>query len=154
MNKLTLNTDKSKTITFKTKYNRNDVFKTNGKRTGNLNSLSYLSIMIDKKLCFREHSERVEEKLVQFCGIFYKLRKILSRSQLIKVFNTYVKPVVQNGILVYGTASEATMQKNDAIINRILRVIIFFKSLTQFLSSERNTKFFQPRSFICTNFSN
>ena len=114
MNKLTLNKDKSKTITFKTKHDRNDVFTMNGKRLENLNSLSYLGITIDKKLCFREHSKRVEEKLVQFCGLFYKLRKILNRSQLIKIFNTYVKPVVQYGILVYGTASKATMQKIDA----------------------------------------
>ena len=63
--------------------------------------------------------------MVQFCGLFYKLRKISNRSQLIKIFNTYVKTVVQYGILVYGTASRATMQKNDAKINRILRVIFF-----------------------------
>ena len=44
---------------------------------------------------------------------------------MIKIFNTYVKPVVQYGILVYGTASRATMQKIDAKINRILRVIFF-----------------------------
>ena len=52
---------------------------------------------------------------------------------MIKIFNTYVKPVVQYGILVYGTASKATMQKIDAKINRILRVIFFFESLIQFL---------------------
>ena len=125
MNKLTLNTDKSKIITFKTKHDRGDVFTRNGKRLENINSLSYLGITIDKKLCFREHSNRVKNKLVQFCGLFYKLRKILNCSQLIKIFNTYVKPVVQYGILVYGTASRATMQKIDAKINRILRVIFF-----------------------------
>ena len=48
MNKLTLNTDKSKTITFKTKHDRNDVFTMNGKRLENLISLSYLGIRIDK----------------------------------------------------------------------------------------------------------
>ena len=63
VNKLTLNTDKSKTITFKTKHDRNDVFTMNGKRLEkNLNSLSYLGITIDKNLFFREHSKRVEEK--------------------------------------------------------------------------------------------
>ena len=154
MNKLTQNTDKSKAITFKTKHDRNDVFSMNGKRLENLNSLSYLGITIDKKLCFREHSKLVEEKLLQFSGLFYKLRKILNRSQLIKIFNSYVKPVVQYGILVYGTASKATMQKINSKINRILRVIFFFESLTQFFSSERNKKFFRPGSFICTKFSN
>ena len=52
MNKLTLNTNKCKTTTFKTKHDRNDVFTMNGKRLENLNSLSYLGITIDKKLCF------------------------------------------------------------------------------------------------------
>ena len=72
MNKVALNTDKSKTITFKTKHDRNDVFTMNGKCLDNLICLSYLSylgITIDKKFCFREHSKRVEEKLVQFCGL-------------------------------------------------------------------------------------
>ena len=58
MNKLTLNTEKSKTKTFKTKHDRNDVFTKNGKRFENLNILCYLGITIDKKLCFREHSKR------------------------------------------------------------------------------------------------
>ena len=37
MNKLTLNTDKSKNISFKTKHDRNDVFTINGKRLENIN---------------------------------------------------------------------------------------------------------------------
>ena len=44
MNKLTLNTDKSKTITFKSKHDRSDVFTMNGKRLEKINSLSYLGI--------------------------------------------------------------------------------------------------------------
>ena len=70
MNKPTLNMDKIESITFKTKHDRNDVFTMNGRRLKNLNSLSYLGITIDKKLCFREHSKRVEEKLVQFFGLW------------------------------------------------------------------------------------
>ena len=49
MNKLTLNTDKSNTITFKTKHDSSNVFKMNGKPLENLNSLSILVITIDKK---------------------------------------------------------------------------------------------------------
>ena len=49
MNKLTLNTDISKTITFKTKHDRSDVFSMNGKPPENLNSSSYVGVAIDKK---------------------------------------------------------------------------------------------------------
>ena len=67
-NKLTLNTDKSKTVTFKTKHDRSDVFTMNGKPLENVTSLSCLCITMDKKIDFREHSKRVEKKLIQFCG--------------------------------------------------------------------------------------
>ena len=143
---------KRKTITFNTKHDRNDVFTMNGKRLESLNSLSYLGIMIDKKLCFREHSKREEEKLVQFCWLFYKLRKILNRSQLIKIFNTYVKPVVQYGILVYGTANKATMRKIDAKINRVLRVIFFSKVWLSFSHQREIQRFFGPGASSVQNF--
>ena len=81
-NNLTLNTDKSKTTTFKTKHDRNDFFKMKGKPLENQKFLSYLGIMIDEKLDFREHMKRVEKNLVQFCGLFYKLIKILNHSQI------------------------------------------------------------------------
>ena len=42
MNKLTLNTDERKTITFKTEHDRNDVFTMNRKRLENLNSFKLL----------------------------------------------------------------------------------------------------------------
>ena len=38
--------------------------------------------MIDEKLDFREHTKRVEKNLVQFCGLFYNLIKILNHSQI------------------------------------------------------------------------
>ena len=154
MNKVTLKTDKCKTITLMTKRDRSDVFTMNGKRLENLNSLSYLGITVDKKLCFREHLKRVEKNLVQFCGLFYKLRKILNRSQLIEIFNTYVKPVIQYGNLVCGTANKATMQKIDAKLNRILRVMFFSKVWLSFSLQREIQRIFGPGASSERNFLN
>ena len=72
-------------------------------RIENVDSIGYVGITIDNKLSFKNHIEMVKQKL-KFSGLFYRLRKFLSKSQMIQVFNSYVQPVVQYSILIYGNS--------------------------------------------------
>ena len=47
-------------------------------------SFKYLGITIDNELRFSKHSKHVITKLLSNCSIFYKLRTVLSESQMIK----------------------------------------------------------------------
>ena len=105
-NKLAINTEKRKSMFFgkiKT-YPKKEQIKIDKERIENVESIRYLGITIDNKLSFKNHIEVVKEKLIKFSGLFYRLRKCLSKRQMIQVFKSYVQPVVQYVILIYGNS--------------------------------------------------
>ena len=72
-------------------------------------SFKYLGITIDNELRFSKHSKHVVTKLMSNRSIFYKLRKVLRESQMMKAFRTYVQPIVQYGVLIYWSTTITTM---------------------------------------------
>ena len=105
-NKLTINTEKTKSMFFvkiKT-YSKKEQINIDKERIENVDSIRYLGITIDNKLSFKNHIDVVNQKLIKLIGLFYRLRKFLSKSQMIQVFKSYVQPVVQYGILIYGNS--------------------------------------------------
>ena len=56
-------------------------------------------------------------KLFKFSGLFYKLRSILTTAQLLVTYKVYVQPILNYGVLVYGTSSKTILtsgSKNKA----------------------------------------
>ena len=105
-NKLAINTEKTKSMFFgkiKT-YSKKEQINIDTERIENVDSIRYLGITLDNKLSFKNHIEVVKQKLIKFSGLFYRLRKFLSKSQMIQVFKSCVQPVVHYGILIYGNS--------------------------------------------------
>ena len=90
-------------------------------------SFKYLGITIDNDLRFSKHSKHVVTKLLSKCSIFYKLRKVLRESQMIKAFRTYIQPIVQYGVLIYGSTTITTIREIDKVVKRIVRLIFHRK---------------------------
>ena len=95
-NKLTLNEDKTKTmILSKMSCKKSDV-KMNGIVTEEKQSFRNLSVQIDSKLSFTDHITKTKHKLSRFCGeMYYRLRKVLGKDQLLKAYIAFVKPILQ-----------------------------------------------------------
>ena len=68
-----------------------------------LEIFKYLGILVDSKLSFQSHIEYIKKRLSKQCGIICKLRHYVPRKQLIDYYQSNVKPIIQYGILVYGT---------------------------------------------------
>ena len=120
-NKLTINTEKTKSMFFgkiKT-HPKKEQINIDKERIENVDSIRYLGITIDNKLSFKNHIDVVNQKLIKFIGLFYRLRKFLSKSQMIQVFKSYVQPVVQYGILTYGNSVLSDRLK----IKKLIRII-------------------------------
>ena len=86
-NKLTLNKEKTKSMLFFVKKNlKNAVSRTfiKNNETEEKQSFKYLGITIDNELRFSKHSKLVVAKRLSNCSIFFKLRKNLGESQMIK----------------------------------------------------------------------
>ena len=45
-------------------------------------SFRYLGVQIDSKLSFTVHITKIENKLSMFCGMYYRLRKVLGKDHL------------------------------------------------------------------------
>ena len=105
-NKLTLNSDKTTLINF-----------TKARRASNLSSdildftfqpkafCKYLGVIVDDKLIFFHHLQNVQPKLGRHCGVISKMRHYVPRSILLKNYMSNIKPIIQNGLLVYGGTS-------------------------------------------------
>ena len=82
-------------------------------------SLKYLGVHIDEKLDFNRHILELCAKLSKFSGLFYNLVSILTTAQLLVTYKVYVKPMLNYGVLVYGTSSKTTLQLLEAKIKQI-----------------------------------
>ena len=85
-------------------YSKKEQINIDKERIENVDSIRFLGITIDNKLSFKNYIDVVIQKLIKFIGLFHRLRKFLSKSQMIQVFKSYVQPVVQYGILIYGNS--------------------------------------------------
>ena len=79
-------------------------------------SFRYLGLIIDDQLKFKDHINYVKEKFLKFCSLSYRLRFIFTRTQLLKSFKIYVKPMVQYGILIYGSTNENFLKPINLLI--------------------------------------
>ena len=120
---------KTKSMLFVKKNQKNVVSRTFIKNTKieEKQSFKYLGITIDNDLRFSKHSKHVVTKLLSNCSIFYKLRKVLRESQMIKAFRTYIQPIVQYGFLIYGSTTITTIREIDKVVKRIVRLIFHRK---------------------------
>ena len=100
------------------------------------NEVKYLGVLLDNKLDFKKHINSVAAKLTKFTGLFYKLRFILSIKQLVLVYKSFVQPVIQYGVLIYGTASKTSLKFIEVKIKQI-SWIIFKKQSHQSTANER-----------------
>ena len=88
-------------------------------------SFRYLGVQIDSKLSFADHITKSENKLSRFCGMYYRLRKVIGKDQLMKAYNAYVKPILQYGVLAYSSTDKMKLKTNELKIKRLLKIICF-----------------------------
>ena len=120
-NRLTLNAKKTKVMHF----TKGPKFRTtiSGNEIESVTSMKYLGVFMDDKLSFEPHVSFVCGKISKYCGLIYRCRWILSIEQLLLLYNTYIKPIIHYGILVYGCANRTTLRKIQLLQNRILKTI-------------------------------
>ena len=86
-------------------------------------SSKYLGVHNDEKLNFNRHILELYAKLSKFSGLFYKLRSILTTAQLLVKYKAFVQPILNYGVLVYGTSSKTTLLPLEAKIIQIATIM-------------------------------
>ena len=89
LNKLSLNTDKTKCTTFHTRQKNNDplIFSINGKQIENVKVFKFLGIMFDQHLTWKNHITMITNKLSKVIGILNRLKNIYSLQALLSIYN-------------------------------------------------------------------
>ena len=83
----------------------------------------YLGVILDNKLNFKEHITSVKLKCAKNISVFYQLRKFMSRPFLLRAYCTYVQPIYQYGVLIYGTANKTSLMQLEKQQKYLLRII-------------------------------
>jgi len=73
-------------------------------------NLRYLGLLLDNKLSWKPHAQRVKTQLSRACGILSKLKHYTTLPALKVVYNSLIHPYLNHSILNWGRASNATIQ--------------------------------------------
>ena len=118
------NFTKTKFVVFEKRSSNHSNLDIGGNEISSCESYKYLGLYFDKKLNFEVHITNVIKKLAGHCGILYKLRETLNRRQLIQYIRSYVSPVVQYGVLLYGLGNKSRLQKILLIQKKLIRIVL------------------------------
>ena len=129
-NKLTLNTDKSNVLLFRPINASNNItlsIKINEKQIAEKMHAKYLGVIIDNKLTFSSHISKICQKLTKGNYILAKLRHFVPNKVLKNIYNAYIQPFLDYGILVWSVASKTNMEAISKLHDKSLRIINFKK---------------------------
>ena len=108
VNKLSLNTDKTKYVLFhkaKSKDNLSlvlpDLF-INDVKIKRENSLKFLGVMTDENLTWKTHIELVEKKISKSVGILFKASRYLNSKSLRSIYFALVHPYINSMLIFLG----------------------------------------------------
>lgn len=137
-NLLTLNTDKTKYITFSAQVNGqpSNIYTLKLHDCDNwtdsdcdcpilerVKHTKYLGVIIDNRLRWHEHTDFVVTRLRRLIYVFLKLREFLDKKYIKMVYHSIVESIISYGIIGWGGAADTTVNKIQVIQNTILRII-------------------------------
>jgi len=86
-------------------------------------NLRYLGVLLDNKLSWKPHVQRVKTQLSRACGILSKLIHYTTLPVLKVVYNSLIHPYLNYSILNWGRASNATIQPLTKLQNKAVKII-------------------------------
>ena len=84
----------------------------------------YLGLTITNKMSFALHIDSMSNKISQYIGVFYYLRKLLPLKVMFLLYNSLVLPHVTLHIELWGAAPEVYLNKLAIKQNKVLRAIL------------------------------
>ena len=137
-NRLTLNVENTKCVDFLKRVQKiSERVYINSKTIQNVETFKYLGIQVDHKLSFQEHAKILTKRMLGFCSLLYRIRKVLTTNQLVQVYRTYVQPVIQYRVLVYANTSNQVLKPLNQMVKRIARIITFKKKFDSITSKRK-----------------
>ena len=87
--------------------------------------VKYLGILLNKNFTYGFHVKRVLNKLAKHVSIINCPRLFTSSSVVIRYYKTYMKPIIQYGLLIYGCTRKSVLNDIFLVQKKILRITYF-----------------------------
>ena len=129
-NRLSLNVGKTEFMIFRPprkKLNDRIVLTLNRTKLYESNKIKYLGILLDNKLCWKEHIIELSKKLNRSIGMLYKARHFCPTKVLRTLYFSIFYSHLQYGISVWGYATNSYLSKIKKAQKRAVRCITFSK---------------------------
>ena len=132
-NKLSLNVSKSNFVIFHP-YQRKLNREVNLKILDNNSELvslerktyvKYLGVLIDGNLSWKHHINYISTKISKGIGIVARLRHLVPRTTLLNIYRSLIEPYISYGLVAWGQAANAHLNKIVILQKRVLRLMYF-----------------------------
>lgn len=126
-NSLILNTNKTNTIFFQTKQNRNHMnpsIQLNETVLNQQNCITFLGLIVDRNLSWDVHVNHIVKKINSGLYAIKRLSCLVSLPVLKMVFHSHVQSHIAYGISVYGGTSDTNLKKILILQKKSLRIIL------------------------------
>ena len=110
-----LNSQKHNPTSFKVIINNHRIFPED--------KLKYLDVLLDNKLNWKPHVQKVKTQLSRACGVLTKLKHYTTQSVLKVVYNSLIHPYLNYSIVSWGRASKTTIQPLIKLQNKAIKTL-------------------------------
>ena len=142
-NKLFPNTDKTKVMIFRTNNTRIPSnladMKIYGKQIDIVSSLKFLGVMINDKLSWKLHMQKIKSKLRSSTGVFSKIRHLINEEAALNLYHSMVECHLRYGIDSWCFGNSTLKNSLIRSCNRFLQMIFKTRSHSQ-LESKMEAK--------------
>ena len=126
-NKLTINTKKTKSMIFGTKYMLKKLdkpkVKLDGSILGNVDHYKYLGVILDSTLNFTKHINNIIKTVSHKLVLLSKTRQFITQAASVRIYNSMILPYMDYGDVAYQAATSDLLCKLQRLQNRALRII-------------------------------
>ena len=83
--------------------------------------VKYLSVLIDRRLSWKNQIDHLCNRISRTVGIISKLRHFLPRYVLLKIYKSLLHPLLSYGVNIWGQANKTAINKLLILQKRALR---------------------------------
>jgi len=127
-NKLSLNSEKSSFIVFRSKRKRlgdiPDEISFNHQSIKRSKTVKYLGVIFNENLTWNEHVSDVCNKLKRYFKIFYHIRRNVNIEQVKITYYALIYSKIKYGITMYGFANKDKIDRIQILQNKLLKVLL------------------------------
>ena len=127
----------------------------NKKNINQVKNITFLGIVIDEFLTWRNHTDLISKKVIKCAAIISRIRHFTNLNSLKLIYCALVYPYLTYGNLIWGNAYKSHIQKLVNIQKKIVRLMTFksYSDHTEpIFTSLKILNFFKLNEYLVSSF--